>query len=39
MTFPCIYVLYPKLVHPLHFSPFYLEFLFAVLSLEIIKKR
>jgi hypothetical protein len=22
MTFPCIYVLYPELVHPLHFSPF-----------------
>jgi hypothetical protein len=32
MTFPCIYVLYPELVHPLHFSPFYLTFLLMVIS-------
>jgi hypothetical protein len=32
MTFPCIYVLYPKLVHPLHFSPFYLSPLIMVIS-------
>jgi hypothetical protein len=24
MTFPCIYVIYSKLVHPFHFSPLYL---------------
>jgi hypothetical protein len=33
MTYPCIYVLYPKLVHPLHFSPFYLSPLLMVSSI------
>jgi hypothetical protein len=28
MIFPCIYVLYPELVHPLHFSPFFLSHLY-----------
>jgi hypothetical protein len=32
MTFPCIYVLYPELVHPLYFSPFYLSPLLMVIS-------
>jgi hypothetical protein len=32
MTFPSIYVLYPKLVHPLHFSPFNLSPLLIVIS-------
>jgi hypothetical protein len=32
MSFPCIYVLYTKLIHPLHFSLFYLSHLFMVIS-------
>jgi hypothetical protein len=26
MTFPCVYVIYPELVHLLHFSTFYGDF-------------
>jgi hypothetical protein len=32
MTFPCIYVLYPKLLHPLNFSPFYYSPFLIVIS-------
>jgi hypothetical protein len=33
MTSLCIYVLYPKLVHPLHFSPFYISpFVMVILT-------
>jgi hypothetical protein len=32
MIFPCIYVLYPELGHPLHFSCFYLSPLLMVIS-------
>jgi hypothetical protein len=35
MTFPCTYVLYPELVHPLHFSPFYLSPPLLVISADI----
>jgi hypothetical protein len=31
MTFPCVYVLYPELAHPLRFSPFYLSPLLMVI--------
>jgi hypothetical protein len=33
MTFPCICVLYPELVHPLLFSPFCLSLLLMVISI------
>jgi hypothetical protein len=32
MKFPCVFVLYPKLAHRLHFSPFYLSPLLMVIS-------
>jgi hypothetical protein len=32
MTFLCMYVLYPELVHLLHFSPFYLNSCLTVIS-------
>jgi hypothetical protein len=32
MTFPCVYVLKPELVHPLCFSPFFLSPLLTVIS-------
>jgi hypothetical protein len=32
MIFPCIYLLYPKLVQPFHFSLFYLNPLLMVIS-------
>jgi hypothetical protein len=31
VTFPCLYILYPKLVHPFYFSPFYLSPLLTVI--------
>jgi hypothetical protein len=32
VTFPCTFVLYPTLVHPLHFSPFYFSPYLMVIS-------